>query len=97
VFTGIAPSNDTAGPYTIGGGFTVNAEQVDWAYAGAMGAGLAHLLQTSAAAANPTWTLGSGNGEIAAVIASFKTASGGGAATSLVVPRRMARMSSYFR
>jgi hypothetical protein len=51
------------------------------------GGGLAYLIQTSAAAANPTFTL-SGAGDVSAAIATFKagTIGGGGGGSVTLLP-----------
>jgi hypothetical protein len=64
-------SGNNGSPFSINGGFTKNEDEP--------GAGntfdvaMAYLIQTSAAAANPTWTA-SATVDIAAAIASFKSA-----------------------
>lgn len=55
---------------TCGGGFTVTDSDYN---AGTEGSGLAYLIQTSSAAANPSWTW-SGSCAAASIIASFKAA-----------------------
>lgn len=56
--------------YSINGGFTIT-NQVDGADSLAYGGAMAYLIQTTAAAANPTWTL-SGVRSCSAAIACFK-------------------------
>lgn len=77
-----------SGTISLTGGFTyTNTNGTDLAYAiGAnnLGSSLAYLIQTSAAAANPTWTCPGGNDGMSALIASFKPAAA--ATTSLVMP-----------
>ena len=64
---------------SINGGFAIEAT-ANYSAGNAIGVSLAHLIQATAAAANPTWTLsGSANDRVAA-IASFKSSGGGGAA-----------------
>jgi hypothetical protein len=74
VISGAACSD--VNPNSINGGFTVAASRADGGFS--LGVGIAYLVQTSAAAANPTWTLsGSATHEVA-TIANFKAAAGGG-------------------
>ncbi len=62
---------------SINGGFTI-ATHLSGGGAN-FGVGIAYLVQTTAAAANPTWTLSSGASTyISATIADLKTAAGGG-------------------
>jgi hypothetical protein len=70
----VSDQQDTS---SIDGGFTI-ADHVAGT-ASSFGVGVAYLRQTSAAAANPTWTFTSGATHQAATIASFKAAGGGGA------------------
>lgn len=58
---------------TINGGFTVTDSTTNAGF-GHQSASMAYLIQTTAAAANPTWTRASGNSTITANIASFKSA-----------------------
>jgi hypothetical protein len=58
---------------SIGGGFTQKLSVV-----GGSGVCMAYLIQTTAAAANPTWTLSTGNTRCGAGLATFKAAAGGG-------------------
>jgi hypothetical protein len=68
--------SDGADPSSINGGFTI---AVHLAAGGAnFGVGIAYLVQTTATAANPTWTLTSGATYAAATIANFKPSAGGG-------------------
>lgn len=55
---------------SINGGFTIAATSIN---SGGVGASLAYLVQTTAAAANPAWTT-AGNGDLEATIATFKSA-----------------------
>jgi hypothetical protein len=69
-------TSDGADPDTINGGFTI---AVHLSSGGAnFGAGIAYLVQTTATAANPQWTLSGGATYIAATIANYKAAAGGG-------------------
>jgi hypothetical protein len=70
----VSDSQDTT---SIDGSFVI-ADHVAGT-ASSFGVGIAYLRQTSAAAANPTWTFTSGATHQAATIASLKAASGGGA------------------
>lgn len=61
-------------PVSIDGGFTkIVEEPVSSSFGGA----IAYLIQTTAAAANPTWTLSASGSSKATRIASFKAAAGG--------------------
>lgn len=64
-------------PFSINGGFSI-AQQSGNGGNTFFPSGLAYLIQTSAAAANPTWTSTSGPDQMAAAIASFKAAAAGG-------------------
>jgi hypothetical protein len=75
VVAGLAHENNSAGAVSINGGFT--ALKVAYVGGNSQGSGLARLIQTTATAANPTWSITT-SAESAAVIASFKAASGGG-------------------
>jgi len=67
--------SSTSTPYTIDGGFTI-VDQMPLVGGQHYGIGLAYLIQTSAAAANPTWA---GSGTLAAsAIAAFRASGGGG-------------------
>ncbi len=67
--------SSTATGYTIDGGFTI-VDQLPLVGGQHFGVGLAYLMQTSAAAANPTW---SGSATFAAsAIAAFRGTGGGG-------------------
>ncbi len=72
VITSLGNFNDAT--FSIDGGFTI-VETVAQVAAAHMGGSLAYLIQTSAAAANPTWDPTPNTG-MAVVIASFKSASG---------------------
>lgn len=62
---------DATGTNSINGGFTIT-DQRPFIGGTCYGCSLAYLIQTSAAAANPTWTLGSAITQGGAAIASFK-------------------------
>lgn len=62
--------------YSIDQGFTIS-DQVPWTTGACDGVALAYLIQTAAAAKNPTWTLGTDQNK-AVVLATFKAAAGGG-------------------
>jgi len=66
-----------SGTVSLTGGFTL-PEQVNYLAANHIGCGLAYLIQTSAAAANPTWSSTGGFSEVASAMAAFKAAAGGG-------------------
>lgn len=74
VIAGMAATLDDGTPASIDGGFTI-AQQAEGT-GNASGVYLAYLIQTTAAAANPTWT----DGAIAknAINATFKAGGGGG-------------------
>lgn len=70
VATGAFVGSYAAGSLSVDGGFTISNQANS--SANAYGGGLAYLVQTSAAAANPTWTRGDGGGAFGAAMASFK-------------------------
>lgn len=74
-------ANDTASGLapSANGGFTSYGTAA--LTANSMGGGIAYLIQTSAAAANPTWSWGGGSTDAAATNSWFKSAAGGGGAT----------------
>lgn len=82
IVTGFGLDSPGGGDATINGGFTI-AQQTQYTVATAAGCALAYLIQTSAAAANPTWTAPSST-NLNAVIASFKATPGGGGGSSIV-------------
>lgn len=61
----------SANTLSINGGFTI-AASVDGISGTQYGAAIAYLIQTTAAAANPTWSYSGGSTAICATIASFK-------------------------
>lgn len=63
----------SVGVYTVNGGFTIS-DRRSFSSGASEGAAQAYLVQTSAAAANPTWTASGGAGTAIALIASFKPA-----------------------
>lgn len=65
-----------AGVVSINGGFTIT-DQVNYVLGAEMGSGLAYLIQTSVAAANPAWSH-SGFTDAAVAIATFKAAAATG-------------------
>lgn len=67
----------TSGSGSINGGFTI-AHQRNYSAGPCNGGLIAYLIQTTAAAANPTITAPTGPDPLTAVIASFKAAGGGG-------------------
>lgn len=71
VIAGLGNENNSAGAVSINGGFTALTS----AYSGgnSEGAGGAYLIQTTAAAANPTWTI-TNSAQIAVALATFKAA-----------------------
>lgn len=73
VVVGLAHENNGGSAVSIDGGFTAYKS----AYSGGTseGGGIAYLIQTTAAAANPTWNIGS-SAVMAATIACFKAAAG---------------------
>lgn len=66
--------------YSINGGFTIT-DQLPLVGGNHMGGALAYLIQTSAAAANPTWTINTAD-QAATVLATFKSVAGGGGSTT---------------
>lgn len=79
VITGIMASDNDREPTSINGGFTVAASSASTGENLSINIGIAYLIQTTAAAANPTWTLANGAAvHENAVIASFKATAGGG-------------------
>lgn len=71
------------GPFGINGGFTIT-DQLAYSGGNYFGGALAYLIQTSAAAANPTWTPAA-NAPMVAVIATFKASAGGGVVVPVMV------------
>lgn len=88
VITAFASSGGSSGTATIDSGFTADTNSTAYTGGSNEGGAFAYLVQTSAAAANPTWTVGTGisGGGLAAAIASFKAAAGGGGGNSISVP-----------
>lgn len=66
----LAQTDGTSGTSTINGGFTID-NQSPFQFGVKEGGVGAYLIQTTAAAANPTITVGAGTGQLAASIASF--------------------------
>lgn len=81
----------TSGLISIDGGFTI-AQQDDATGSDIPGSAGAYLIQTTAAAANPTFTSASGTAPASAVIASFKAAGGGGGGGSSTLLMHVARI-----
>jgi hypothetical protein len=73
VITGVG--TQSAAVSSVGSGFTIGST-ANWS-ASQFGSSLAYLIQTTATAENPTWTM-SGSATLSAEIASFKAAAGGG-------------------
>lgn len=71
-------NDDPLATMSIDSGFSI-AVDAPYIFAGSEGSCLAYLIQTSAAAANPTWTHGGSNTYMGSRIASFKESGGGGA------------------
>lgn len=71
VITGIASPADSVAISSVNGGFTIIDDTIPGLSGEYIGGGAAYLIQTSAAAAAPTWTLGS-SAEWAVKMASFK-------------------------
>lgn len=67
----------SSGSWSPNGGFTL-VGAVNFSGGAYWGLGLAYLIQTSAAAANPTWSGWSGSLAMAGTNATFKAAAGGG-------------------
>lgn len=82
IITSVHTNNTT--PYTINSSYTVLNT---WAFVAGAGIGNAtgYLVQTTAAATNPTWTTNSSVFDLTTAIASFKP----GAGASPVVPRKV--------
>ena len=88
----ITPSEDNCLVVTGVGVFTVSTATIDSGYtvqgtlvgssSFSWGMSLADIIQTTATATNPTWTVTDGTGGYAGVIASFKAAAGGGSSAS---------------
>ncbi len=76
VITGLAWLD--AGGATINSGFTIS-DQTPTVGGQSISGGAAYLIQTTATAVNPTWTILTSSGGAAAVSASFKAGAGGGA------------------
>lgn len=74
VVAGVCPS-DGSGNISINGGFT--EYDIIWVIGNNEGCGIGYLIQTTAAAANPTWTMDASSA-VTATIATFKAAAGGG-------------------
>lgn len=72
----LCTNDDTGNTLSINGGFTIAQQNVTVAFQ-AEGGGLAYLIQTTATAANPTWSWGGSSEAASTVIASFKAAAGG--------------------
>lgn len=79
VITGVV-TGGSATIDSINGGFTIS-NTTQYSNGVHLGGSLAYLIQTTAAAANPTWTL-SASADCAAAIMSFKGPGGGGGATA---------------
>jgi hypothetical protein len=97
VITGIMTSEGTDAS-SINGSFTLPAAAHVSSTGSNFGAGLAYLIQTTAAAANPTWTLTGSATYIAATIANFKTAAAGGgvvAKQKMVHAHAVTRAATY--
>lgn len=82
VVMGGFPNDMTSGTGAIDGGFTI-AHQQNFGGSNVVGGLMAYLIQTTAAAANPTITAPTGTDPMSAVIASFKSAGGGGGSLSV--------------
>lgn len=76
ILSGGCFGNSSANPYTPNGGFTV-ADQLTASPGNYLGGAAAYLIQTSSAAANPTWSW-TGSTDAAVTIATFKAAAAGG-------------------
>jgi hypothetical protein len=78
---------------TIDGGFTV-AQQFDAVGGASYANAIAYLIQTSIAAANPTWTIGGSAQPITGSIATYKAAAAGGAPTTAQITPALQRQLS---
>lgn len=74
VVSGVCPS-DSSGAIAINGGFT--EYDIPWVIGVNEGCGIGYLIQTTATAANPTWTMDASS-FVTATSATFKAAAGGG-------------------
>lgn len=75
-----AVTADATGTFSIDGGFTI-AGQVDYVVGHSEAGAQAYLVQTSATAANPQWSRTGSATLMAAAIATFQAAAGGGGET----------------
>lgn len=75
VITGVGFDGNFGTSATVNGGFTITDTDAGGA-AVSFGGGMAYLVQTTAAAANPTWTGNVGSGGVSAGVTSFKAAAG---------------------
>lgn len=71
VIAGYGSETTTSATATIDSGFTI-LDQLAPVPGTTEGGGLAYLIQTSAAAVNPTWTLASGSSALSGMIAAYK-------------------------
>lgn len=83
VIAGIAVQATLSGPYTIDSGYSILGT-VQGVIGTVQGLGAAFIVQGTAGATNPTWTVGS-SGNLATAIASFKAAALGSAAPSMML------------
>lgn len=83
IITGITATDDNREPTTINSSFTVATSR---SAPSGLNVGIAYLVQGSAAAVNPTWTLANGSAtHLDTTIANFRPA---GAAATVVLPSR---------
>lgn len=93
VVTGINTGNNGS-PFTIGSGFTISVQNTGGG--SNFDCGLAYIIQTTAGAVNPTWTINALD-QVSTTIATFKSAAaGGGIAKSLLVPQQMGLLIGGF-
>lgn len=82
VIAGIGHENNTSVAATINGSFTIS-DEVLYSGGASESAAMAYLIQTTATAANPTWSITNAC-EMAVTIASFKTPAAGGVTVKLL-------------
>ena len=94
IVTGLFKNGSFSSAPTIDASFTREAYVSDTNF-GHFFSAIADLIQTTAAAANPTWTISSDI--VIATMAVFKAASGGGGGSGLALPQGYVRMNTLLR
>jgi hypothetical protein len=85
IVTAVAFQDNTSGAVSIGSGFTkIAADDAPYNGSNNVGYSFAYLIQTTAAAVNPTWNITNSSSELVSVIAVFKGPGGGGGAFTLL-------------